>query len=91
MLGGRIIEDFLNKLAVQLSREFPNTVFVFEDLNKSKMFNNSKNFNRKLSRSVWGKIIQKLYRVKIKLVNPAYTSSTCPWEYVRVPKGAGGV
>ncbi|GAB6103147.1 hypothetical protein JCM16138_23700 [Thermococcus atlanticus] len=28
------IEDFLNKLAVQLSREFPNTVFVFEDLNK---------------------------------------------------------
>ncbi|HIP89588.1 MAG TPA: transposase, partial [Thermococcus paralvinellae] len=73
------IEDFLNKLVVQLSREFLNTVFVFEDLNKLKMFNGSKKFNRKLSRSTWSKIIQNLsYRVKIKLVNPAYTSSTCP-------------
>jgi len=74
------IEDFLNKLAVQLSREFPDAVFVFEDLNKFKMFNgNSRKFNRKLSRSTWGKIVQKLsYRVPIELVNPAHTSSTCP-------------
>ena len=74
------IEDFLNKLAVQLSREFPDAVFVFEDLNKFKMFNgNGRKFNRKLSRSMWGKIVQKLsYRVPIELVNPAHTSSTCP-------------
>ncbi len=74
------IEDFLNKLAVQLSREFPDAVFVFEDLNKLKMLENgSRKFNRKLSRSTWGKIVQKLsYRVPIEFVNPAGTSFTCP-------------
>ncbi|KUH32911.1 transposase [Thermococcus celericrescens] len=74
------IEDFLNKLAVQLSREFPDTVFVFEDLNKFKMLENgSRKFNRKLSHSTWGKIVRKLsYRVPIEFVNPAGTSSTCP-------------
>ena len=74
------IEDFLNKLAAQLSREFPDAVFIFEDLNKFKMFENgSRVFNRKLSRSTWGKIVRKLsYRVPIEFVDPAYTSSTCP-------------
>ncbi|WP_251949395.1 transposase [Thermococcus argininiproducens] len=74
------IEDFLNKLTVQLSREFPDALFVFEDLNKFKMFNgNGRKFNRKLSRSTWSKIAQKLsYRVPIEFVNPANTSSTCP-------------
>ena len=74
------IEDYLNKLAVQLSREFSDAVFVFEDLNKFKMLENgSRKFNRKLSRSTWSKIVQKLsYRVPIEFVNPAHTSSTCP-------------
>ncbi len=74
------IEDYLNKLAVQLSREFPDVVFVFEDLNKFKMLENgSRKFNRRLSRSTWRKIMQKLsYRVPVELVNPAHTSSTCP-------------
>ena len=74
------IEDFLNKLVVQLSREFPNAVFVFEDLNKFRMLGNGgRKFNRKLSRSMWAKIVQKLsYRVPIEFVNPAHTSSTCP-------------
>jgi len=74
------IEDYLNKLVVQLSREFPDTVFVFEDLNKFKMFNGKgRTFNRKLSRSTWSKIVQKLsYRVPIEFVNPAHTSTTCP-------------
>jgi len=74
------IEDFLNKLAVQLSREFPDAVFVFEDLNKFGMLKNGgRKFNRKLSRSTWSKIVQKLsYRVPVELVNPAGTSSTCP-------------
>ncbi len=74
------IEDFLDKLAVQLSREFPDAVFVFEDLNKSNMMkNSSKRFNRRLSSSTWSKIVQKLsYRVPVEFVNPAGTSSTCP-------------
>jgi len=74
------IEDFLNKLAVQLSREFPDAVFVFEDLSKTKMFKEKENdFNRRLSRIAWKKIVQKLsYRAPIKFVDPSYTSSTCP-------------
>jgi len=74
------IKDFLNKLAVQLSREFPDAVFIFEDLNKLKIFENgSRKFNRKLSHSTWSRIMQKLsYRVPIEFVNPAGTSSTCP-------------
>ncbi len=74
------VEDYLNKLVVQLSREFPDAIFVFEDLNKFKMLENgSRNFNRKLSRSTWGKIVQKLsYRAPIEFVNPTGTSSTCP-------------
>ncbi|CUX77023.1 IS200/IS605 family accessory protein TnpB-related protein [Thermococcus chitonophagus] len=74
------IEDYLNKLAVQLTREFPNTVFVLEDLDKLNMFRgNSKEFNRKLSRAVWGKIVQKLsYRVPVEFVNPRGTSGRCP-------------
>ena len=74
------IEDFLNKLAAQLAREFPDAVFIFENLNKFKMLRNrSRQFNRKLSRSTWTKIIHKLaYRVQVEFVDPAYTSSTCP-------------
>lgn len=74
------IEDFLNKLAVQLSREFLDAIFVFEDLNKFKMLKNgSRKFNQKLSRSTWSKIVQKLsYRVPVEFVNPSHTSSTCP-------------
>ncbi|GAB6135187.1 RNA-guided endonuclease TnpB family protein [Thermococcus prieurii] len=74
------IEDYLNKLVVQLSKEFPDAVFIFEDLNKFSMFNgNGRKFNRKLSRSTWSKIVQKLsYRVPVEFVNPAGTSSTCP-------------
>ncbi|MGQ4833860.1 MAG: RNA-guided endonuclease InsQ/TnpB family protein [Candidatus Asgardarchaeia archaeon] len=74
------IEDLLNKLAVQLSREYPDAIFIFENLNKFKMLRNgSRRFNRKLSRSTWAKIVQKLsYRVQVEFVDPAYTSSTCP-------------
>ena len=74
------IEDFLNKLAAQLAREFPDAVFIFENLNKFKMLRNgSRQFNRKLSRSTWAKIVHKLsYRVQVEFVDPAYTSSTCP-------------
>jgi len=74
------IEDYLNKLAVQLTREFPDAIFVFEDLSKARMFKERDNdFNRRLSRVAWKKIIQKLsYRAPVKLVDPSHTSSTCP-------------
>ncbi len=40
------VKDFLHKLTIQLSRLFHNAIFVFEDLNKRKMYKN-KYFNRK--------------------------------------------
>ncbi len=72
------VNDFLHKLTIQLSRLFPNVIFIFEDLNKRKMYKN-RYFNRKLDRSNWSEIIQKIsYKTITILVNPAYTSTTCP-------------
>ncbi|XRO76201.1 RNA-guided endonuclease TnpB family protein [Methanocaldococcus sp. 10A] len=72
------VYDFLHKLTTQLSRLFPNAVFIFEDLNKRKMYKN-RYFNRKLDRSNWNGIIQKIsYKAITILVNSAYTSTTCP-------------
>ncbi|XRO77569.1 RNA-guided endonuclease TnpB family protein [Methanocaldococcus sp. 10A] len=72
------VNDFLHKLTTQLSRLFPNVIFIFEDLNKRKMYKH-KTFNRKLDRANWSEIIQKIsYKTTTILVNPAYTSTTCP-------------
>ncbi|XRO77901.1 RNA-guided endonuclease TnpB family protein (plasmid) [Methanocaldococcus sp. 10A] len=72
------VYDFLHKLTTQLSRLFPNVIFIFEDLNKRKMYKH-KTFNRKLDRANWSEIIQKIsYKTITILVNPAYTSTTCP-------------
>ncbi|XRO77894.1 RNA-guided endonuclease TnpB family protein (plasmid) [Methanocaldococcus sp. 10A] len=72
------VNDFLHKLTTQLSRLFPNVIFIFEDLNKRKMYKH-KTFNRKLDRANWSEIIQKIsYKTITILVNPAYTSTTCP-------------
>ena len=72
------VNDYLHKLTIQLSRLFPNAIFVFEDLNKRKMYKH-KTFNRKLDRINWSGIIEKLsYKTIVILVNPAYTSTTCP-------------
>ncbi|AEF96646.1 RNA-guided endonuclease TnpB family protein [Methanotorris igneus] len=72
------VKDFLHKLTTQLSRLFPDAIFVFEDLNKRKMYKN-KHFNRRIDRANWNGIIEKIsYKAIIILVNPAYTSTTCP-------------
>lgn len=72
------VKDFLHKLTIQLSRLFHNAIFVFEDLNKRKMYKN-KYFNRRIDRTNWNSIIQKIsYKTIVILVNPAYTSTTCP-------------
>jgi len=71
------IEDYLNKLAVQLVREFHDAVFVFEDHEKGGMLR-GKEFNRRLSRVAWKKIMRKVsYRARVEYVNAAGTSSRC--------------
>ncbi|EHP83985.1 RNA-guided endonuclease TnpB family protein [Methanotorris formicicus] len=72
------VKDFLHKLTTQLSRMFPDAIFVVEDLNKRGMYKN-KLFNRKIDRANWSGIIEKIsYKTIVILVNPAYTSTTCP-------------
>jgi putative transposase len=72
------VKDFLHKLTIQLSRLFPDAIFVFEDLNKRRMYKD-KYFNRKIDRANWSGIIEKIsYKTIVILVNPAYTSTTCP-------------
>jgi putative transposase len=74
------VNDYLHKLTTQLSRLFPDAVFIFEDLNKRKMYKN-KHHNRRIDRANWSGIIEKLsYKSIVILVNPAYTSTTCPIE-----------
>ncbi|AEF96416.1 IS200/IS605 family accessory protein TnpB-related protein [Methanotorris igneus] len=72
------VEDFINKLTSQLSKLFPNAIFIFEDLDKLNMYKNS-NFNRDLDRTSWREIAKKLeYKSIVFYVNPHYTSKTCP-------------
>ncbi|EHP84577.1 RNA-guided endonuclease TnpB family protein [Methanotorris formicicus] len=72
------VNDFLHKLTTQLFRLFPNAIFVFEDLNKRKMYKN-KYHNRRIDRANWKGLIEKIsYKTIVILVNPAYTSTTCP-------------
>ena len=75
---GNRVNDFLHKLTTQLSQLIPNAIFVFEDLNKRKMYKN-KHHNRRIDRANWNGIIEKIsYKTIAILVNPAYTSTTCP-------------
>nr|Q60328.1 RecName: Full=TnpB-like protein MJ0012 [Methanocaldococcus jannaschii DSM 2661] len=73
------VEDFINKLTSQLSKLFPDAIFIFEDLDKFNMYDKNSNFNRNLDRTNWRKIAKKLeYKSVVLYVNPHYTSKTCP-------------
>ncbi|XRP97380.1 IS200/IS605 family accessory protein TnpB-related protein [Methanocaldococcus sp. 16A] len=73
------VNDFINKLTIQLSRLFPNAIFIFEDLNKFNMYDKNSEFNRDLDRTSWRSIARKLeYKSIVFYVNPHYTSKTCP-------------
>lgn len=73
------IEDYLNKFVVQFLREFFDVVFVFEDLNKFKMFQNGlRKFNRKFFCVIWKKIVGKFfYCVFVEFVNFVYILFIC--------------
>ncbi|ACX72241.1 transposase, IS605 OrfB family [Methanocaldococcus vulcanius M7] len=73
------VEDFINKLTSQLSKLFPDAIFIFEDLDKFNMYDKNSDFNRDLDRTNWKKIAKKLeYKSVVFYVNPHYTSKTCP-------------
>jgi putative transposase len=74
--------DFVNKLASGLTRLFPNTIHVFEDLEKEELVSGRKapkSRRKRNARTPW-KIIQKKIseRAFVVKVSPRNTSRTCP-------------
>jgi len=74
--------DFVNKLASGLTRLFPNTIHVFEDLEKEELVSRrktSKSRRKRNARTPW-KIVQKKLSEKAFTVkvSPKNTSRTCP-------------
>jgi putative transposase len=74
--------DFVNKLASGLTRLFPNTIHVFEDLEKEELVSRRKtpkSRRKRNARTPW-KIIQKKIseRAVVAKVSPKNTSRTCP-------------
>ena len=64
--------DIERKIAVQLTKAFPNTIHGFEKLNKENMI------RKRISRVSWRNIVRELkQRAIIKEVNPKDTSKTC--------------
>jgi putative transposase len=74
--------DFINKLASGLTRLFPNTIHVFENLEKEELVSRRKtpkSRRKRNARTPW-KIIQKKISEKavVVKVSPKNTSRTCP-------------
>jgi len=74
--------DFVNKLASGLTRLFPNTIHVFEDLEKEELVSRRKtpkSRRKRNARTPW-KIIHKKISEKavVVKVSPRNTSRTCP-------------
>jgi len=72
-------KDYVHRLTNALTRIFPSAVHGFEDLNKEGMFNTSKDHNRDITKQNWKQIVNYMkYKSEVKLIDPRYTSSTCP-------------
>jgi len=74
--------DFINKLATGLRRLFPNTIHVFEDLEKEDLVSKgkaSKSRRKRNARTPWKLIHKKISEKAITVkVSPNNTSRTCP-------------
>ena len=84
-------KDFVHKLTNALIRLFPNAIHGFEDLDKAGMFNDSRKHNRDITKQNWKQIVSFMkYKTEVKLVDPRYTSSTCPrcgGEMIKLQEG----
>jgi len=74
--------DFINKLATGLRKLFPNTIHVFEDLEKEGLVSKgkaSKSRRKRNARTPWKLIHKKISEKAITVkVSPKNTSRTCP-------------
>ena len=77
-----VCRDIERKIAVEIVRTFPNTLHVFEELDKEKMIrknnNKSKNLRKRIARVSWINIMKEIEnRAIVKYVDPYLTSKTC--------------
>ncbi len=75
--------DFINKMTSQLTRLFPNTIHVFEDLNKSNLVEKSKikvkRRRKRNARTPWRSIHRRTAEIALTgFVPPKNTSRKCP-------------
>ncbi len=82
--------DYIQKMTSLLAREFKGYLHGFEDLEKNRMYNYSKNHNRNISKSDW-KTIQSLmaYKSETFILNPRNSTKRCSrCGKINAPKGA---
>ncbi|ADI31365.1 zinc ribbon domain-containing protein [Staphylothermus hellenicus] len=78
-----VCRDIERKIAIEIVNAFPNTLHIFEKLNKQKMIskrkNKNKNLRKRVARISWINIIREVeMRAPVKKVDPYFTSKTCP-------------
>ena len=72
------VKDLLHKLTTEISKKYTDYLHVFEDLKKEDMFNNSREHNRRISKSNWKTIINLMsYKSSIMLIDPRNTTKRC--------------
>jgi putative transposase len=74
-------KDFINKLSAGLRRLFPNTIHVFEDLDKEDLVSRrrAKNRRKRNARTPWKRIHKRMSEVTLTAyVDPRNTSRECP-------------
>ena len=68
----------MNKLTTMIARKYPSHIHVLEDLDKEGMYNRDRGHNRRISLQNWRTIAKTLsYKVRIKKVDPRYTTRRC--------------
>ena len=86
------VRDFLHKLTTKLTKEFKGYEHGFENLEKQGMFNSRKTHNRVISKQNWKQIIQLIsYKANVRLLNPNYSTKTCPRCDGRIKRRKGQV
>jgi putative transposase len=86
-------KDFVNKLSAGLRMLFPNTIHVFEDLDKEDLVSRkrAKNRRKRNARTPWRRIHRRMSEVALTAsVDPSNTSRECPrcGYVVEDPRGA---
>jgi putative transposase len=74
-------KDFINKLSAGLRMLFPNTIHVFEDLDKEDLVSRkrAKNRRKRNARTPWKRIHKRMSEVALTAyVDPSNTSRECP-------------